>query len=96
VALASRLFGYGPDGTLVVWTKVGCTFLGYYKAPEVGTSGYVPPKFPAYLVQVFAAPVPGFPDVNRAWMVVNAETGQAVTGYGGGAVAFGTTCGVSP
>jgi len=96
VALASRGFGYGPDVTLVVWTKVGSIFLGYYKAPYYGTAGYVPPAFPAYVVQVFAAPVPGFLDVNRGWIVVDAETGKETDGYGGGAVAFGMTCGVSP
>lgn len=96
VALASRGFGYGPNGNLVVWTTVECVSLGYYTAPFEPSVGYVPTAFPAYVVQVFAAPVPGFPEAYRALIVVDAETGQVTDTYGDDAGAFATTCGVSP
>ena len=98
-ALANRGFGYGPDGALVIWKKVGCVFLGYYTGGQMPSFGYVPPTYPAYMVQVLADPIPDFPLLNIGVMVVNAVTGEAGTAYGGGEAPYGTlgtTCGVSP
>jgi hypothetical protein len=97
VALAQPGQGYGPDGGKIIWTKVGCIFLGYYEGPQEPTYSYVPPQFPAYLVQLIGAPAPGFPGLNIGLDVLNAETGESdgMFGYGDGPV-LGTTCGVSP
>ncbi len=101
-ALASRGSGYGSDGELVVWEKVGCVFLGMYTAPPMPTHGdpYVPHPFPAYLVQVLADPIPEFPMMNFGVVVVDAATGELKTQFGGGGRApdglMGTTCGVAP
>lgn len=101
-ALASRGFGYGSDGELVVWEEVGCVFLGMYTAPAMPTHGdpYVPNPFPAYLVQVLADPIPDFPKMNFGVVVVDATSGQLKTQFGGGGRPpdglMGTTCGVEP
>jgi hypothetical protein len=91
--------GYGPDDARVVWKKVGCIFLGYYTAPQMPRIGYVPPEFPAYLVQVLADPVPAFPMINIGVVVVDATTGERSSTYGAGTPPdgiMGTTCGVTP
>jgi hypothetical protein len=98
-ALAEPAQGYGEDGGKIVWTKVGCIFLGYYVGPQFSNHGnvYVPPQLPAYLVQIIGAPAPGFPGDNIQVVVLDAETGARVTAFGGGKpVVLGTTCGVSP
>jgi hypothetical protein len=98
-ALATRGTGYGSGDDYVVWEKVGCVFLGYYTGFHHPRQGYVPPTFPAYLVQVLAEPIPGFPMLNIGVIVINAATGEQDTQYGGGDPPdgmMGTTCGVSP
>lgn len=97
--LADGGMGYGPDDARVVWKKVGCIFLGYYTAPQMPRIGYVPPEFPAYLVQVLADPVPAFPMINIGVVVVDATTGERSSTYGAGTPPdgiMGTTCGVTP
>lgn len=99
-ALASRGMGYGDDGELLIWKKVGCVFLGWYSAPQMPSHGedVVRPTYPAYLVQVLADPVPGFPGINVAAVIVDARSGKLGTTFGaaphGGVL--GTTCGESP
>jgi hypothetical protein len=97
--LADDAFGYGSGDARVVWTEVGCIFLGYYTAPQMPRVGYVAPEFPAYLVQVLADPVPDFPMINIGVVVVNATTGEQRTTYGAGTPPhgiMGTTCGAIP
>jgi hypothetical protein len=98
VALTLPPQGYGPDGSVIEWTKVGCVFLGYYKGPPMPSVGYVAPEFPAYLVQLIGAPAPGFPNLNIEVVAINAQTGQQDGGPGstGAGPMLGTTCGVSP
>jgi hypothetical protein len=91
---------YGPDGSTVVWTWVGCIFLGSYRGPQMPTHGQHvgPSEFPAYLVQVIGAPTRVMPRyLNVAALVINAETGEPDGGPGTieGAPVLGTTCGVS-
>ncbi|HET7182326.1 MAG TPA: hypothetical protein VFI15_08865, partial [Candidatus Limnocylindrales bacterium] len=81
-ALASRGVGFpGPDGHgEIVWTSVGFVFLANY-TPAVGPAPYgggVADRtpFPAYLVQVVAPPIAGFPGFNTALVVVDARSGQ--------------------
>lgn len=98
-ALSDRGMGYGPDGARVVWKKVGCLFLGWYTGEQEPSIGYVPPTYPAYLVQVLAPAVPGFDLINIEVIVVNARTGERGPAYGGGPAPsgiMGTTCGVTP
>jgi hypothetical protein len=95
VALAIPPQGYGPAGATVVWKRVGCIYLGWYRAPLMPSVGYVPRRFPAYLVEVIGDPVKGWPEINVAAVVVNAQTGAPVTTYGNSASpGMGTTCGV--
>lgn len=101
IAMAAAGMGYGPDGARIVWKKIGCVFLGTYTAPRMPTHGqpYVPNTFPAYLVQVLADPVPGWPMINIGVVVVNAVTGKGGTTFGAGLPPtgiMGTTCGVTP
>jgi hypothetical protein len=96
LALAQPPAEYGTAGGKILWTKVGCVFLGYYKEPQIGTQGYVPPELPAYLVEVMGGPVPGFSGANTAVVVLSAETGRAFEMFGSGELVLGTTCGVSP
>jgi hypothetical protein len=69
-------------------------FLGWYTAPPMPSIGSTPPTFPAYMVQVIGDPVAGWPGINVEAVVVNAETGERDTIYGGSAPVMGTTCGV--
>jgi hypothetical protein len=99
-ALAEPGGGYGSHYQ-VVWRKVGCVFLGSYTAPRMPNHGqpYVPDTFPAYLVQTLAEPVPGFSMLNVGVAVIDARTGEWVSGKGGGDPPngiMGTTCGVKP
>ncbi len=96
-ALAIGPQGYGSDHATVVWRKVGCIFLGWYVAPQMPSYGYVPPRFPAYLVQVLGDPVKGWPNINVEAVVIDAGTGERDTIYGSSdAPIMGTTCGVTP
>jgi hypothetical protein len=94
--------GYGPEGPgggQVVWKEVGCIFVGRYTGEQMPEVGYVPPTYPAYLVQVLADPVARFPLISIGVMVINARTGEFGPQYGGGTEPFGivgTTCGVRP
>jgi hypothetical protein len=97
VALADPGMGYGPNGSRVTWKKVGCVFLGYYTGMQEPSIGYVPPTYPAYLVQVLADPIPDFPMLNIGVVVVNATTGERGTTFGAGQPPYGvmgSTCGV--
>jgi hypothetical protein len=97
LALSEPGPGYGPDGAKVVWTKVGCVFLGYYRAPDMPSYGYVPPEFTAYLVQTIGAPAPGFPGLNVEVVLIDAQTRAMGPWYGFGPTpVLGTTCGVTP
>jgi hypothetical protein len=58
--------------------------------------GYIPPEFPAYLVQVMGSPAPGFPGFNIQVVVVNAETSAVGSSFSGPGTVLGTTCGVAP
>ncbi len=95
-ALAAPGVGYGETGR-IVWTKVGCVYLGYYEGMPFPDWSYQPPKLPAYLVQVIGAPAPNSPGLNISLEVIDAEAGARITGFGyGGEPVLGTTCGVSP
>jgi hypothetical protein len=94
-ALAIGPQPFGTEGRQVVWQRVGCVFLGWYRAPNMPSIGYKPPTFPAYLVEVIGDPVQGWPGVNVQAVVVNAQTGERDAIYGGSAPVMGTTCGVS-
>lgn len=74
-ALASRGVGNpGPDATgEIVWTSAGFVYLAAVTpATPFGPQGT---PFPAYLVQVLAPEIPGFPGHNTALVVVDARTG---------------------
>ncbi len=81
IGLAAGGMGYGAGDDRVTWQKVGCIYLGYYTAPSMPSFGYVPPEFPAYLVQVFDDRVPDFPMINIGVVVVDARTGERSTTY---------------
>jgi hypothetical protein len=93
-ALAEPGFGYGPGSSTIDWTSVGCLYLGYYRGMHQPSIGYVPPEYPAYLVQVLGAPAEGFPNLNIALTIVDARTGEhgPTIGFGDGPI-LGTTCG---
>jgi hypothetical protein len=93
-ALAIGPQSYGTKGGKVNWEQVGCVFLGWYVGPSMPRLGYVPPTHPAYLVQIIGDPVAGWPGINVEAVVVNAETGERGTIYGGTLPIMGTTCGV--
>ena len=99
IALATGPQGYGTQGSVWTYTEVGCVFLGWYTGPPEPSYGYVPPIFPAYLVQILATPVPGWGTGNIEVVVVNAQTGERGAIYGAGAPPtgiMGSTCGVTP
>src|SRR5204863_5140450 len=81
-ALAEPGSGYGPGHHQFTWTKTGCLFLGYYVGPMERSYGYVPPEFPAYLVQVLAKPVKDFPGLNVDVEVIDARTGDFSVAFG--------------
>lgn len=89
---------YGNSGGKIVWTKVGCVFLGYYTPYEPRHLGPTPDpsSYPAYLVQVIGAAVPGFPGYNIQVVFVDAETAQVDGIISNGGPLLGTTCGVLP
>lgn len=95
VALDQRPAEYGSEGGKIVWTHVGCVFLGYYGGMAMPSVGYVPPEFPAYLVQVIGAPVAEFPGTNIQVVVIDAETGEAGGMFSSGTTVLGTTCGAA-
>jgi hypothetical protein len=96
-ALAEPGPGYGPAHDHFVWTKSGCVFLGYYVGEPMPTYGYVPPEFPAYLVQVLAKPAKNFPGDNVEVAVIDARTGEWSVAFGYGPTpVLGTTCGKKP
>jgi hypothetical protein len=82
-ALASRSVGNpGPDATgEVVWTETGFMYLAIFsgQAPfgSVANSSY-----PAYLIQLFALPIKGFPGQNTALAIVDARSGELTHTYG--------------
>jgi hypothetical protein len=98
IAFATGPEGYGTQGSVFTFTKVGCVFLGFYTGEQMPSYGYVPPTYPAYLVQLLAAPVPGWGALNVEVVVVDAQTGERGPIYGAGAPPglMGTTCGVTP
>jgi hypothetical protein len=80
-----------------VWSKISCVYLGYFRYEEEPSYGYVPPELPAYLIQLLAPPIKGFPGGNVEVMVIDARTGQPGERLGSGPVpVLGTTCGVTP
>jgi hypothetical protein len=94
VALAQPPAEYGKGGK-IVWTKVGCIFLGSYTPRQMPVPNYVPQPFPAYVVQVIGAPVPAFPGYNIQAIVIMAETGRVAESFSSSGTVLGTTCGVS-
>jgi hypothetical protein len=96
-ALAEPGPGYGPGHDHFVWTNIGCIYLGYYVAQRMPSYGYVPPEFPAYLVQVLAKPAKDFPGDNVEIAVIDARTGEWSVGFGYSPTpVLGTTCGRQP
>jgi hypothetical protein len=90
---------YGEQGRVVVWTKVGCEFLGWLQEPQMPNHGQpaTPRAYTAYLVQLLGDPVPGWPGINVELVVVDAVTGERGMSMGGGPTAFmGSTCGITP
>jgi hypothetical protein len=86
-ALTSRGVGNpGPDATgEIVWTSTGFVYLASYTRPirsGYGGPGPSPTPFPAYLVQVLAPAIPGFPGDNTALVIVDARTGALGTTSG--------------
>jgi hypothetical protein len=96
-ALRAPGFGYGPSSSTIAWTKVGCVDLGYFRAPHQPRKDYVPPEFPAYLVQTIGSPVDGFPYLNIGLEVIDARTGAVgpTFGFADGPI-LGSTCGTAP
>jgi len=84
-ALASRGIGVpGPNGTgEIVWTRAGFVYLVTY-TPPIGPGAYGgghgdrTPR-PAYLVQVLAPPITGYPGFNTALVIVDARSGGLVS-----------------
>lgn len=79
-ALSSRGVGMpGPDASgEIIWTSAGFVYLGAYRPPpQLGYGGPGPSPAPisAYLVQVLAPAIPGFPGDNTALVIVDARTG---------------------
>jgi hypothetical protein len=79
-ALTSRGVGMpGPNGSgEVVWTSAGFVYLAAYTPPPTlgyGGPGPSPMPIAAYLVQVLAPAIPGFPGDNTALVIVDARTG---------------------
>lgn len=96
-ALRQPGFGYGPGNSTIVWAKVGCAYLGVFRAPHQPRLGYDPPTYPAYLVQLIGSPVDEFPNLNIGLEVVDARTGVVGSSYSfGDGPILGTTCDVTP
>lgn len=81
----------------IVWTHVGCTFLGEYQNnmfPRHGDRSPAP-MFVAYIVQVIGPPLKSGPRyLNVRAVVFNAETGEEQQGFGfSDEPVLGTTCG---
>jgi hypothetical protein len=94
-ALSSRGVGNpGPNGTgEIEWTEPGFVYLATYTSfslPSYGGPGPSPAPFPAYLVQVLAPAIPGFPGENTALVIVDARTGELGTTFGS---CVGVLCG---
>ena len=84
-ALASRGVGVpGPSGQgEIAWTSTGFVYLASY-TPPIGPGVYGgghPDRspLPAYLVQVIAAPIEGYPGFNTALVIVDARSGALVS-----------------
>lgn len=87
-ALASRGIGVpGPEYKgEIAWTNAGFVYLASY-TPPIGPGmhgGGTPDRtpFPAYLVQVLAPPIAGYPGHNTALVIVDARSGQLVSTMG--------------
>jgi hypothetical protein len=87
-ALASRGVGMpGPNGKgEIAWTSTGFVYLASY-TPPVGPGAYGgghPDRspIPAYLVQVIAPPIAGYPGFNTALVIVDARSGALVSTMG--------------
>jgi hypothetical protein len=84
-ALASGGVGVpGPNGTgEIAWTSAGFVYLATY-TPAIGPGAYGGghadrSPFPAYLVQVVAPPIAGYPGFNTALVIVDARSGALVS-----------------
>ena len=95
LALTTAPQEFGDDGDTVVWKRVGCVFLGWYRGRHMPRLGYVPETYPAYIVQVIGDPVKGWPDINVMAVVINAETGDRGARLGASPPLMGTTCGAA-
>lgn len=75
-ALSSRGVGNpGPSATgEIKWTEAGFVYLAEYTPVEILGPAVAP--YPAYLVQVLAPSIPGFPGDNTALVIVDARTGD--------------------
>ena len=62
------------EGHRVVWTKVGCEYLGLYTDMPLHLE--TPNPRPAYLVQTLGDPVPGHPSANIAVNFIDATSGE--------------------
>lgn len=85
-ALANRGIGNpGPNGVgEIAWTQTGFVYLASYAPhdlPGYGGPHPDPSPFPAYLVQVLAPPIPGYPGENTALVIVDARSGAMGTTY---------------
>ena len=87
-ALASRGIGVpGPEYKgEIAWTNAGFVYLASY-TPPIGRGmhgGGIPDRtpFPAYLVQVLAPPIAGYPGSNAALVIVDARSGELVSTMG--------------
>jgi hypothetical protein len=91
-ALNHRGFGYVDAGgeKLVVWTRVGFVYLALYTPPSMPHDAEGEP-IPAYLVQVWAPPIAGFPGTNTALVIVDAAQAKVLSGFGPCA---GPLCGI--
>jgi hypothetical protein len=82
-ALASRGVGVpGPNGRgEIAWTSTGFVYLVSYVPPVGPGSAQSQDRSPiaAYLVQVLAPPIPGYPGFNSALVVVDARSGDLIT-----------------
>lgn len=96
-ALASRGVGNpGPNGTgAIEWTGLGFVYLASYTSfslPSYGGPRPSPTPFPAYLIQVIAPAIPGFPGENEGLVIVDARTGDLETTFD---LCVGDLCGPS-
>jgi hypothetical protein len=88
IALASR--GVGVPGPIykgeIAWTSAGFVYLATY-TPPIGLGSYGGghadrSPLPAYLVQVLAPPIAGYPGSNTALVIVDARSGELVSTLG--------------